>query len=261
MVVSSSKIRALEHASDVIRALVSRDHRGRYKSTVMGMFWSVASPVLFLLTFYFLIKVVLVVKVEHFLSFTFIGIMFWNWMAVSLVEGVASISSNASLVGQPGFPVATLPVVPVASNLVNLFLSFPVVLIILLADGVHLTATIFYLPVIMSVQFILILGLLYIFTAANVFFRDVQYMLPIVLQLGYFMTPIFYELDRVPRNLRILLSLNPMVGLIAAYRAVILHGKHPNFLTLSLLLAVALVLLFLGHRIFTRATQLFLEEI
>lgn len=226
----------------------------------MGMFWSVASPVLFLLTFYFLIRVVLAVKVEHFLSFTFIGIIFWNWMAVSLLEGIASISSNANLVGQPGFPVATLPVVPVASNLINLFLSFPVVLVILLADGVHLTATLFYLPLIMSIQFIFILGLLYIFTAANVFFRDVQYMLPIVLQLGYFMTPIFYELDRVPPNLRILLALNPMVGLIAAYRAVILHGTHPDFFTLSIVLTVALMLLFFGHRIFTRATQLFLEE-
>lgn len=261
MVSPRSRTRALEHASDVIRALVSRDHRGRYKSTVMGMFWSVASPFLFLLTFYFLFKVVLAVKVEHFLSFTFIGIVFWNWLSVSLMEGVSSISSNANLVGQPGFPVATLPIVPVASNLLNLFLSFPIVALILFVDGVHPAVTLLYLPIIMVIQFILILGLLYLLTAANVFFRDVQYMLPIVLQLAYFMTPIFYELDHVPAKLRILLELNPMVGIIEAYRAVILHGTHPNPGKLAVLFAASLILLLVGHRVFTRATQLFLEEI
>lgn len=261
MVGSRSRTRSLEHAYDVVVALVSRDHRGRYKSTAMGMFWSVASPVLFLLTFYFLFKVVLAVKVDHFLSFTFIGIVFWNWLAVSLMEGVSGISSNANLVGQPGFPVATLPMVPVASNLINLFLSFPVVLIVLLADGVHPGATLLFLPVIMTIQFILILGLLYLLTAANVFFRDVQYMLPIALQLGYFMTPIFYELDHVPARLRIFLELNPMVPLIEAYRSVILHGTRPQLGSLAVLLAASLLLLSAGHRIFTRATQLFLEEI
>lgn len=260
MIFQTANFQPLRHSFEVVSVLVSRDHRARYKSTVMGMAWAVASPILFLLTFYFLFGVIMRVNIPNYASFVFTGIIAWNWLQTSMNEGVACISRNGSLVGQPGFPVGTLPMVSVVSNLINLLFSLPLLLAVVYAENGGLSWTLVFFPLILAVQMIFQLSLVYFVSAANVTFRDVQYILPVVLQLGYFMTPIFYDISMIPERLRPVLSLNPMYQFIAADRAV-LSGQVPDLLALFVVLCISLLLLFLGHRYFRRAAENFLEEI
>lgn len=250
----------LWHQAEVLAVLVSRDHRARYKSTMMGMFWAVASPMLFLLTFYFLFGLVMWVEIENYASYVFAGLIAWTWMQTSLHEGVSCISQNGSLVAQPGFPVSTLPAVPVVSNFVNFVFSLPLLIAVLLAEQGYIGWTILLLPLLLFVQLILQLSLVYFLSALNVVFRDVQYMLPALLQLGFFMTPIFYDIDQIPEPLRSLLMLNPMTPLVGAYRA-IFAGRLPEAGGLTIVFLVSVVLLVLGYRYFQRAAERFLEEI
>jgi ABC-type polysaccharide/polyol phosphate export permease len=251
---------ALRHRLNVISVLVARDHRARYKSTIMGMAWAVASPILFLLTFYFLFGVVMRVDIPNYASFAFAGIIAWTWLQTSLNEGVACISFNGSLVGQPGFPLETLPTVSVVSNLISLAFSMPLLFIVTLAEQGYLSWTAFLIPFILAVQFVFLISLVYFISAANVRFRDVQYMLPVVLQLGFFMTPIFYSVDQLPGLLGTILRLNPMSHIITAIRAA-MAGEIPSPYGLMAVLALSLVLLFIGYRYFLRAAENFLEEI
>ncbi len=250
----------LQHWYDVISVLVSRDHKSRYKKTGMGVIWAVASPILFLLTFYILFGLIMRVDIPNYATFVFTGIVAWQWLQTSLNEGVASISQNASLVSYPGFPLASLPIVSVFSNLINFLFAIPVVLIVVLVENGSLGWPILFMPVVMVVQFFLILSLVYLVSAANVPFRDTQYILPVLLQLGYFMTPIFYSLDQLPDQFRSILMLNPMSQIITAYR-MIFGGMLPDFAGLAWVMIFSLVLLVVTYRYFLRAAENFLEEI
>lgn len=253
--------RTINHLRDVIAVLVARDHRGRYKNTMMGMLWSVASPVLFLLTFYFLFKVVLDLKIPRFASYVFTGIVVWTWLQASLSEAVSCISGNGSLVSQPRFPTNVLPVVPVASNFIYFLLSLPLLLAILLVEGGTMHVEMLFLPVLFVVQGLFILGAAYFVAALNVTFRDTQYILPILLQLAYFTTPIFYELKQVPPSFRMVLQMNPMTEIISYYRLVLMDGMLPPMLHVAEILAIALALLVAGYHYFRHAALRFLEEI
>ncbi len=250
----------LLHMLEVVSALVTRDHKARYKSTVMGMVWSVATPVLFLLTFYVLFTFIIRMNIPNYASFVFTGIVAWAWLQTSLNEGVTSISNNASLVGHPGFPLPTLPMVSVVSNLINFLFSLPLVLIVVQVESGTLGWTLIFLPLIMMVQAIFQLGLVYFVSAANVTFRDVQFFLPSILQLGYFTTPIFYDLGQIPEPFHSILTWNPMYQIIHAYRT-IFAGQVPDWQGPLAVLGVSGLLLILGYRYFRNAAESFMEEI
>ena len=110
-------------------------------------------------------------------------------------------------------------------------------------------------------QFILTLGLGYFLAALNVAFRDVEHILPILLQLGYYVTPIFYDVTRVDASFRWVFALNPMYHVVEAYRSILLAGEFPNLTSLLILAVVASLLLWIGASYFERARLRFLEEI
>jgi ABC-type polysaccharide/polyol phosphate export permease len=249
------------HQRDVIATLVGREFKGRYKNTAMGMAWSVISPLMFLLVFYFLFEKVLDLGIPRYASFAFTGIVAWMWFQGTLSEAVTSISSNASLVSQPGFPVATLPVVAVTSNLVNFLIALPLLAGLLLIEGARPGLSLIALPLLFALQYLLALSFAYVVAAFNVHFRDTQYILPIMLQLGYYVTPIFYDLKRVPPEYHSLFNWNPMVPLVQGYRAILLEGAWPDWRAIAAVALVSLAVLFLGYRYFRHASYRFLEDL
>lgn len=250
------------HFRDVILVLVGRDYKGRYKNTALGFLWSVISPLLFLLTFYFIFKLIIDLGIPRYATFVFSGVVAWTWFSSSLSQAVLSIPAHPNLVGQPGFPVAALPIVAVTSNLINFCISLPILLVILAIEGSAPTpALLLGLPPLIITQFVLTLSISYLVAAINVTFRDTQFILPIILQLGYYVTPIFYDIALVPAEYRPIFDLNPMVPLITAYRNLLMHGILPDWTLLAGIFAGSLVLLLAGYRYFQRARHRFLEEL
>lgn len=252
---------ALNHWKDVITLLVSRDFRGRYKHTKVGMLWSLASPVMFLLIFYFLFQRVINLDIPRYASYAFTGIVVWNWTQQALIASTSSISSNQALVAQPGFPVAALPIVSVTSSMLNLAIAFPLLLLLAWLDGGQIRPALVALPIVVAAQFLLVLAIGYIIAAINVSLRDVEQILPIGLQLGYYMTPIFFSLSNVPAEFHGVFMANPMTHIITAYRDVIMYGQWPVWTSLGIIMAGSSLLLLLGTRIFKHAQYRFLEEL
>jgi len=178
---------------DVVLVLVSRQFKGRYKNTAVGFAWSLISPLLYLLVFYVVFKIAFAVTIPFYATFVFTGVLAWMWVQSALNESVNSITSNAALVSQPGFPTATLPLVAVATQLVNFLIALPVLFLIAWIEGTAINALVLLMPLIIAAQFLFILSLAYFVAALNVSLRDIQYALPILLQLGYYVTPIFYD--------------------------------------------------------------------
>lgn len=246
---------------EVTLLLVRRDFRGRYKHTRVGIAWSVLNPLMFLGIFYLVFYVVIGIKIPRYASFIFIGILSWTWLQSSLMQAVTSISSNPGLVSQPGFPVSSLPIVATTVTLLNMLLSAPVLAAILAIEGGRLSLALISLPIPLAINFTLILGIAYLASATNVRFRDIEHILPIVLQLGYYVTPIFYTVDRIPGRWRWLFDINPVFVMIDAYRGILLDGQLPDPGRLFGAAVVAIFLLVIGSVLFARARHRFLESI
>lgn len=251
----------LARTLDVVYVLVSRHFKGKYKNTAVGFAWSWITPLLYLLVFYWVFKIGFNIKIASYATFALTGILTWMWVQSALSESATSITAHGSLVNQPGFPVAALPVVAIATNLINFVAGLPVLLAIAVVEGATINATVLLLPAVMAVQFLLMLGFAYLFAAINVSLRDTQYALPVLLQLGYYVTPIFYNADAVPAEYHIFLEINPMYHIISAYRSIILEGSIPEMTPLLWITAGSVVFLLLTRRYFTKASVHFLEEL
>jgi ABC-type polysaccharide/polyol phosphate export permease len=246
---------------DVVLTLVRRDFTARYRNTVVGVAWSLITPLLFVVVFYFLFKVILNISIEKYASFVYIGVLVWTWFQSSVADGVAAITSNPNLVSQPGFPVASLPIVAVTTNLFNLVVALPVLLVLLFVEGTRPSLAMFWLPLIMIIQYAMTLSVCFFVAAVNVAIRDVQYIVPVILQIGYYLTPIFYSGDKIPERFRPIMRANPMYGLVGAYRDALIDGRSPDLVVLTATLAVSLILLAVAASYFRRASYRFLEDL
>jgi lipopolysaccharide transport system permease protein len=240
---------------------VVRDMKLRYKRSILGIGWSLLNPLAQLLVFRFVFEDVLPQNVPHFTSFLFTGVLVWNWFQMSLVFSTTTVVENREMIKSPGFPTAVLPAVTITSYLIHFLLALPVLLAILMRDGLNIGNSIVLLPLIIGIQFILTLALAYFTATLHVTFRDTQYLLGVALQLLFFLTPIFYETSAIPQRFQLLYHLNPMVNLIEAYRAVLIRGQFPQESTLLWLGVIAIGLLSAGYSVFMKASRHFVDEL
>lgn len=253
--------RRVLHSWDLVWNLVTRDFRVRYKDSVLGVAWAVVIPLVQLLIFFFLFKMVLALEIRRYSSSTFIGLLVWGWFSASLNESVQVLKNNRDLVEQPGFPAGVLPVVSVTTNLMGFLIAMPLMLGIVLIEGGVIDAVVLFMPVLLAIEFMLTLGLAYVFAAINAAFRDTRHLLAVGLQLYFFLTPIFYDINSVPTEYRPLFDLNPMVHLVQAYRAVLMHASTPDWESLAWVVLFSLVTLALGMRLYDWSRYRYLEEL
>jgi len=257
----ASPLRRVVYLRDVLFELVSRDMKLRYKRSVLGIVWSLLNPLAQLLVFYFVFGMLLPLHIPHYPSFLVTGVLVWNWFQSSLVFATGAIVDNRELVRRPGFPLAMLPIVTVTAQFVHFVLALPILFLCVSLDVGSLSVSASALPVVLVAQFVLTLSLAYIVATFHVSFRDTQYLLGVVLQLLFFLTPVFYDAAALPERYRWLLHLNPMTYLVEAYRAILVAGHMPDWQSLLLLTVASAGLLVVGHAIFMRARYRFVEEV
>jgi len=246
---------------DLLRELIIRDMKLRYKRSVLGILWSLLNPLFQMVVFTFLSRRVLSLDIPNYPSFVFTGLLAWNWFQTTVTLATGAITSNRELIRRPGFPVAILPVVTVTTNLIHFVLALPVLLVFLVLSGGTLSVTILALPLVILLQFVLSLGLGYLVATLQVTFRDTQHILGVFFMLLFYLTPVFYDASIVSGRFQTLYQLNPILHLISAYRAILIQGNLPDFGALLALGALGGLLLWLGHTVFTRASYRFVEEL
>jgi lipopolysaccharide transport system permease protein len=246
---------------DLLRELVSRDIKLRYRRSVLGVAWSLVNPLAQLLVFYFVFSRILPLNIPNYALFLFIGLIVWNWFQSSLIAGTGAIVENRELIKRPGFPTGILPVVTVTTNFVHFVLALPIVLIFMALNQIHVTSAIVILPILFAFQFLLTLSLVYILASVHVTFRDTQYLLGILLLLGFYLSPIIYDSSAVPVEFQDIYRLNPMVFLIESYRSVLMVGELPDAKGILIVGTLSIILISVGFWVFKRSRQRFVEEI
>ncbi len=262
-----SNLRELFRHRALIQTLVARELKARYRGSVLGFFWSFINPLLLLLVYSFVFTVIIprgeIADLEPYAVFLFCGLLPWTWFSSSLSDGANVLIINGNLIKKVLFPAEILPVVAVVSNMVHFLFGLPILFAFLLFYSVPLRLSeLIWFPLLLSVQFILTLGLATVLAALTVHFRDIKDLLANVLTLWFFITPIIYPMSAVPAGGRALMDLNPFAHLVISYQEILFYDGPFGHWKWLLALAFAGVVLFLtGYALFDRLRDSFAEEV
>ena len=214
----------------LLRNLVARDLKVRYKNSILGVVWSLLNPLLIVTVFTIVFSKFQGGSIQNYAIFVLVAMMPWNGFSASLVAGTNSIVGNAPLINKVYFPRILLPTTVVLSNLINMLISFAVTIAMLYVFGLGLSRHAAWVPIILVAQLMLTLGLVYFLSAAQVYYRDVGMIIDVGILALFFLTPIFYSLDQFCRTemfgivfdpARVMRWVNPMASIVDAYRTVL----------------------------------------
>lgn len=236
----------------LVRNLVTKDLKVRYKNSVLGFVWSLLNPLLMMVIYTFVFTKLLKIARPNFEVFILAALLPWNWCTRSLTLSANSLLDNAAIINKVYFPRLVLPVATVASEAVNFLLALPALFVLMAWFGVPFTAWVAYLPVLMVIQAILLAGLGLFLAALNVVFRDTGVILEVLLLAWFFLTPIFYDIsDLAPEMASWMYRLNPMAAIVGEYRIILYFQQQPYIPGDLRTLATALLILGLGYAFFT----------
>ena len=254
-------LRALVDRRELLADFAWRALCARYKGSALGFAWNFLIPLLQLVVFWVLFGVILGTRPitasgEHpYAIFLFVGLLPWTFFANSLQQGAAAVVSNAAIVKRVKLPVQLLPAASVLSALVNFLLTLVVLALVLALFGPRHPEGLIYVPMLVLVQLVLGAGLAYLLAALNVFFRDVEHILGVLLMAWYFLTPILFPISLLadrPREL-FLAYLNPMTSVIVGYQRALLDGLPPEWPWLGYSALFGLACFVVGFAYFRRA--------
>lgn len=245
---------------DLLRELVVRDIKLKYKRSILGMGWSLLNPIAELTVYAIVFGNLLPVPIDSFLVFLFIGILVWNWFQTSVLSATRAIVGNRDLIKRPGFPSPVLPLISVTSNLIHFLIALPILIIVLIYEQTPVTAALAALPLLLILQFVFTMGISYFLATLHVTFRDIEYLLGILLRLMLFLSGIFYDpiplIEKIPA-----LNFNPMLHFVQAYRTILIDGQLPKLLPFAILSFISVALLVYGYSIFINASHKYVEEV
>lgn len=252
--------------------LVGRELKVKYKRSILGFFWSFLNPLLTMLVFTFVFSLVLriqpTVNREGLASFPMLllcALLPWNFFSASVGAGVGSIVMNSNLIRKVYFPKEVLPVSLTLANLVNLFFEMLVLFVFLLALRFDYILYWPWLVLIITLQLMFTIGVSLLFATLNVYFRDVQHFVGIILMVWFYATPIIYPFEYISNSgisyLETLVKINPMTDLILAYRDVLYFGQTPDVGLLAYTAIVAIITFSFSYWLFKRLEINFAEEV
>lgn len=259
--------------------LTMRELRSKYKRTLLGWGWSMLNPLLMALIYSAVFGSFFHLSapkgnpsgIDNFTFFLLAALLPWAFVVNAIGMGIGSIVGNAGLIQKVAFRRESLVVAAVVSNAVSLAIELTVYSAFLLAVT-HRNAF-FYLPIafiIIVIQTIFLLGLAMMLAAANVYFRDVQYLTTVALTAWMYLTPVVYSITTVPLKghvfgkllpVRYIIRLNPMSRFIGAFRESLYDLRFPSLITWLSMVGSAAVTLALGGIVFQRLQSRFAEEL
>jgi lipopolysaccharide transport system permease protein len=247
---------------ELLYQLTLRDLKLRYKQTVMGFGWAVFMPLLN--TALFSVIFTRVAPIDTGVPYpvwVYCGLAVWNFFASAVKFATNSLAGNMHLVTKVYFPREVLPLSAVLVSVADFLVSTTVLAALMAWYGVKPGAALLFLPLLLVVQLIFTIAVSLVLSMANVFYRDVKYLVEVLITVWMFATSVVYPVDRVGGRLATILALNPMTPLVEAYRSVILYNRPPEILGFLYVTILSVVLLGTSWLVFHRAEFKFAESI
>ncbi len=253
-------LRELWQYRALLAALTARELKARYRASVIGFLWTFLNPTLSMAVYVLVFGFLMQTSVERYPFYLFCGLLPWICFSSSILSGTTAVSDRKDLLTKVRFPAQVLPATVVLTNVANFVLSGP----ILLALGAYYRDwptwhIVLALPLLLLQSFFT-LGVTYVLSALNVFFRDLQHIVPQIMQLLFFITPVLWPLSSRPvEQQHVILYSNPMASVMSAWRSILYEHRLPDWQPLLFVFVVSLVLMFIATLIFERRREEFAE--
>ena len=254
-------IKELYDYREMLSNLVKKDLKVRYKGSVLGFLWTFLNPLLQLIVYTIVFSTIMKVNIDKFYIYLFIGLIPWLFFATCIQAGSTSILMNKDLIKKIYFPRIILPISTVNSAFVSVFYSMIVVILTILVSGIGFSKYVLLLPLAMIMQYILVLGMTFIFSAVGVYFRDLEYIFNIIVMIWFYLTPIVYEIKMIPERFRFWFYLNPVTGIINFYRNILYYKRMPSFNAFGGILIYGIIMIIIGYFVFEKLQRNFAEEL
>ena len=257
--------RTLAVHRQAVAIFVSRDLRGRYINSALGLWWAVIQPLALLTLYTFVFSVIIKVPLtqgtgtREFAISLFCGLLPWLAFSDAVTRSTSVIVEQTPLIKKVVFPSEILPLHLVLSAIVVEIIGLAAFVAAITVTGRRPGLALLALPLVMVLQFLFTSGVAWLLAAVAVFLRDARQVIGLALTLWMFLTPIMYPAYLVPERFRWVLSANPMAFLIDAYRALVLGERLPSLTAAVAFTGVALVAFVFGHWVFSRAKPAFAD--
>ena len=246
---------------ELLVALTLREIKVRYKQTALGVLWAILQPASLTLIFTLVFGIFLNVQTGGiaYPVFAYSALVPWMFFSNSLSFGSLSVVNNGNLVTKVYFPREILPLSSIGAALFDFVMAFFVFAILLVIYGITPTVNFLYvIPIIVSI-FLITTGISFILCSINVLFRDIKFVIPLMLQIWLFVTPVIYSINSVPEKYQAFVKLNPMVGLIENFRDATVYGKSIDPLQLLISTLVSFLIFIFGYWFFKSKEKVFAD--
>lgn len=251
------KMEGFRRFMPLLRELVVRDIKVRYRHSALGLVWTVLNPLLMMVVITIVFSTLFKQNIPNFPIYYLSGSLIFAFNSESTTTALNSIISNASLIKKVYIPKYLFPLSNVLSGLVNLGFSLIAMVIVMLVTGAPFHATLLLLPIPIFYTFLFSVGLGILLSAVTVFFRDIAHFYSVFILAWTYFTPIFYPVEILPDAVMQLMRLNPMYHLVTYMRSIVLYGVFPSLKENLLCLCLGLLMLALGLFVFYKKQDKF----
>jgi len=243
----------------LVRNLVLRDFKIRYRNMSLGILWSLVNPLVMMAVLTFVFTVVFSSSPKDFYLVALSGIVVYNFFSLGWLSATVSIYQNSGLVKRVPMPRELLPISTVLANALHFLIQIGLLVVLVLFAGYGVNKYWLLLPVIFLLELIFVCGLSLVTAALNVYFRDMQYVVESATTVLFWLVPIFYSFSMIPSEYRSIYLYNPIAAVVLACRAIMMEGRMPPSSLLIKLPLVSFGFLIFGFFFFRRLKRKFAD--
>ena len=254
----------LHHIADTVdtyrflmKQLISRDFKTKYKRSVLGMFWSFLNPLLTMIVQYVVFSTIFRSDINNYPVYLLSATILFGFFTEAVGGGLVSIVGNASLIKKVYVPKYIYPVTKVLSTAINLLISLLPLFVVVFITGEHVNKAYLLIPFVLICLIIFCIGMSLIMSSLMVFFRDMQFLWSIISLLWMYATPMFYPESIIPQKFRFVLTLNPMYHYISFFRKILLDYSSPQMIEYVWCAMFSLIICVIGGIIFNHTQKKF----
>lgn len=243
----------------LIRQLVIKDIKLKYRRSFLGYVWSVLNPLLVMIVMYLVFSQMFKVEIKNYPAYLVIGQTLFTFMTEATNQAIYSITGNGMLLKKVYVPKYIFTLSKVTSSLVNLLFSMGAMVIVFFITNVAFSVYMLLIPIVMLELYIFSLGLGLFLAQAAVFFRDIQYIYSVLTTAWMYLTPLFYPMEQLPENMQALIrTFNPMYHYVTQFRTLVLEQTIPDLASVVYGVSLAVLFLVFGTRSFFKSQDRFI---
>lgn len=246
---------------EFLNTSIKKEIRGKYKKSFLGILWSFLNPLLMLMVYAIIFPIILKSPEKNYVMFLMTALIPWTFFTTVITQGASTVIANGNILKKVYFPREILPISTVTSGLINFLISCIIIFIFLIITGIGFSKYIILLPFVIIIEYLLLLGIVFILSSITVYLRDLEHIIGVVIQALFYGTPIVYSLSTIPQQFMWVFKLNPMAYIVQGYRDILYYQTMPDVSGLLMILGLSIVLVIIGYHVFNHLQRNFAEEL